>query len=105
MIDKDTARGIALAEINKPERYRAEPLECVILDKYTREEDFGWVFFYQSKSFVETGEFSHQLAGNGPIVITREDGNVHRLGSNRQPDYSIAEFREQFARKSQTQGR
>ncbi len=96
MIDRNTARAIALAEVNKPNPHRAEPLECVIEDQYTREEDFGWVFFYQSREYVETQVFSARLAGNGPIIITREDGSIHRFGSAHRPEQYISEFRERY---------
>ena len=31
----------------------------------------GWIFFYNSKEFVETGNPSSALAGNGPIFVDR----------------------------------
>ena len=31
----------------------------------------GWVFFYHSKEFIESGNFSSALAGNGPIFVDR----------------------------------
>jgi hypothetical protein len=32
----------------------------------------GWVFQYQSKSFVDSGNFSSMLAGHGPVIVTDE---------------------------------
>ncbi len=29
----------------------------VILDEHTIEKEFGWVFFYQSKQYIETNDF------------------------------------------------
>jgi hypothetical protein len=100
MIDRDTAHDIALAEIQWASRCRGEPFECVILDQCTREEDFGWVFFFQSRKYMETQVLSWALAGNGPIIVMREDGEVHRLGSADPPKQSIAEFRRQFVRRN-----
>jgi len=33
--------------------------------------DEGWLFFYNSKEFIETGNFLSSLAGNGPIFVDR----------------------------------
>jgi hypothetical protein len=47
----------------------------------TIERAFGWVFFYDSKRHVETGDFRDALAGNAPIVVTKSDGQVHVTGT------------------------
>ena len=31
--------------------------------------DEGWLFYYNSKAFIETGNFRDALAGNGPIFV------------------------------------
>ena len=80
MIDKETARVIASAEINRPQPYenpQNSRLELVILDEYVQEEDFGWVFPYQSKRYVETDEMSYALAGNSSLIVSRQDGSLH----------------------------
>ena len=30
----------------------------------------GWIFFYNSRDFVETSDATAALAGNGPILVT-----------------------------------
>src|SRR4051794_21375969 len=47
----------------------------VILDHLSREESFGWVFFYDDRRFVETGKIEYFLCGNLPVVVTH-DGAV-----------------------------
>ena len=42
--------------------------------------DEGWLFFYNSKDFIETGNFSSSLVGNGPIFVDRS-GVVKTLPS------------------------
>lgn len=44
------------------------------------ESDFGWIFFYNSKEFIETGNPISSLVGNGPIFV-KHDGTVHDLPS------------------------
>lgn len=52
----------------------------MILDDETIEKNFGWVFFYDSKEHAETSDFRYALAGNAPIVVTR-DGVIHETGT------------------------
>jgi hypothetical protein len=33
------------------------------------ERDLTWVFFYQSKQFIDTGDFMYSLVGNGPLLV------------------------------------
>ena len=37
--------------------------------KEVEEYDFGWVYFYNSKEFVETGNFDSSLVGNAPVIV------------------------------------
>lgn len=41
----------------------------------------GWFFCFQSKEYLETGDFSAQLAGNGPFIIDKDTGQLHELGT------------------------
>jgi ribosomal protein L7/L12 len=55
--------------------------DCAIVEGATREYPRCFVFIYQSKKFVETGDFSEMLVGHGPVLISREDGRVFETGS------------------------
>ena len=76
---KHQAEQIAL------EFLKAKALEAgcdlALLDSSTMERNFGWVFFYDSKRHLETGDFRDALAGNAPFVVTRADGRVHETGT------------------------
>ncbi|WP_082721491.1 YrhB domain-containing protein [Burkholderia latens] len=48
-----------------------EGCDAVVVDEYTQEFDVGWVFYYQSARFLETGEFGFSLVGNAPIFVSR----------------------------------
>ena len=54
--------------------------EFVVIDEFTKEVEEGWLFFHDSKEFVETGNPSSTLAGNGPILV-RRNGEVRILPS------------------------
>lgn len=40
----------------------------------------GWVFYYNTTDFIQSGNASDALAGNGPVLIGR-DGKVFDLPS------------------------
>ena len=82
MIDRETAYQIVLAAIQPPSlKMREGGDNLVIIETSTIEKDYGWIFFYNSKKYVETKNSRHFLAGNGPIVVEKADGSIHKLGS------------------------
>jgi Immunity protein 35 len=54
--------------------------------------DFGWVFCYNSKEFVEDGDTSAALAGNAPLIVDRLDGRIHVTGTAYPLDHYIGEY-------------
>jgi hypothetical protein len=64
----------------------------VILDHLTLHKPYGWIFFYNSRLYMETRAFEHAIAGNGPVVIIARTEEVVPLGSARRPEDEIAAF-------------
>lgn len=62
-----------------------------VLDGETMEKPYGWIFFYQSRKYLETGDEGYMLAGNGPVAVLR-DGSVHHLGSGSPAGEAIRAF-------------
>jgi hypothetical protein len=89
MITYTEAKRIAEDEINRGVSTPGDRL--VLLDEYTIQKDYGWVFFYQSQRFVETQDRNYLLIGNGPFIV-ETDGRVHHLGSANPAEESIAAF-------------
>lgn len=52
----------------------------------------GYVFFYNTKRYWETNDPMTSLAGNGPILVLREDGKVVELLANQTVEASINEL-------------
>jgi hypothetical protein len=96
-LNKEQAREIALKEIMK--RWHIEDDEPAIVDEQTLEEDFGWVFFYDSKLFLETQFFSYCIAGNSPIIVNKYDGSTLATGTARPAEYYIEEYRKELLKK------
>lgn len=65
--------------------------DFVILTTRTEERDFGWVVFYTTRKFVETGNPSHLVPGVGPVAVTRA-GEVVPLATSMPPAAAIAVF-------------
>lgn len=103
MIDFEKAKMIVLEELKKQEeyskKYNAEPLNLQIIEKSTIEDDFGWVFFYNTKEHIETGDIYYALGGNAPIIVTRQEGGVYYTGTSYDVEYYIEEFKKKYYKK------
>jgi hypothetical protein len=64
----------------------------VVLDEHTIERPCGWFFFYNSKKFMETGLFSHRLAGNGPVFVDINSGSIKFFGAHQSLEEIKAEI-------------
>lgn len=95
MLDRARAEQIAAQEIKDP--YATAENQAVIIEDATIEKDYGWIFFYQSKRYLTTGEMRHRLAGNGPILIEKDTGAVRRFGSACAPEEYIEEYERERA--------
>jgi len=63
-----------------------------ILDAFTEEHLWGWVFYYQANAFLVTGRLGGALAGNAPLIVERSTGRVIPLGTARPTSYYIANY-------------
>jgi hypothetical protein len=70
----------ALAEKTVATLGAASGDEFDIIHNKTIHASEGWIFFYNSKEFIETGDRSSALAGNGPIFVDR-NGDARLLPS------------------------
>ena len=75
MINVETAREIARNHVQTLGinlTFFAEPITS---------GDYGWVFEYQSSTFIETNNVLDALAGNAPILIDSSKGHIFTLGT------------------------
>lgn len=77
MITEEEARAICLREINRSEG--PESIEMVVTE--ISELPDAWVAYYQSREYMETGNFSAAVVGNGPFVICKNTGRFAALGT------------------------
>lgn len=90
MLTMIEAREIAIANLPDP----GPRIELVIMDEHTIAKPYGWVFFFNSKQFLETGDVNYAIGGNGPVVV-RHNGRWTMLGSQGDVDKTIADFERQ----------
>ena len=74
--------------------------EIVLIDEATIEKDFGWVFFYDSKKGVDTGNFLDSLYGNTPLIVDREDGCVYETGTAYPVEVYIENYKREKGKNS-----
>ena len=71
--------------------YKNPNHELVILGE--QEYEFGWVFVYATKKFVETRDVKHMLAGNAPLIVDRDDGQIYLTGTAHELEHYIDKYR------------
>jgi hypothetical protein len=53
---------------------------------------YGWVFFYQSKEFLDEGIWSAQLAGNAPIIVDRHTFELRVTGTAKPLEQYLSDY-------------
>jgi len=96
MIDLREAKRIVRSHLDKLEREAAVQLE--IVEAETIERPFGWVFFYNSKDYLAKRNFEDMLAGNAPIIVNRETGQLHITGTAQPIEHYITEYEAKLRR-------
>jgi hypothetical protein len=90
MMTRDMAEGIVEAVlIDLSQRAQCE---LAIVPPGPLERPYGWVFFYNSREFLETGDTSARLAGNGPVLVAKDDGRVIRFGTAKPLEDYLMEY-------------
>lgn len=64
----------------------------IILTEHTVERDFGWVFFYAPRRYLETQDPRDMILGAGPVIVLRQDGSTHFLPTSVSPPVAIEAF-------------
>ncbi len=84
------AEKLVLSELANPNI--SDGIECGLLRSETIEKDWGWVFFYQSLAFIESGDFCDMLCGNAPIIINKQTGQLIHTGTAYEIEHYIREY-------------
>jgi hypothetical protein len=92
MITREQARILVAAKVAGPREWLPDDDEIVIVDESTIERHWGWVFFYTSRRWLETGEIQYALGGNSPLIVERSTGRILETGSALHIDAYIANY-------------
>lgn len=89
----------ALAIANKVVADLDGPVNQVVVEDQTVERVFGWVFFYTTRRYLETGNISDVILGNGPLVVHRADGSFEHLATSVPPQRAIEIYEQMWLQK------
>jgi hypothetical protein len=62
--------------------------------------EFGWVFCYDNQRYVDTGDIEHAIAGNAPLIVDHEEGQIYLTGTAFPLEHFINEYRNGVRRKA-----
>lgn len=66
--------------------------KLVVIEDSIIEKPYGWVFIYNSKKFIDTGNIFLSLSGNGPVIVEKDTGQIHQLGSSLSIENAIKDY-------------
>jgi hypothetical protein len=92
MLTRDDAGALVLRRIAADCADLPPEDELIVVDDATIERAWGWVFFYTSKLWQETQDIAYALAGNAPLLVDRQTGATHVLGTA----HSVEEYMRAF---------
>lgn len=95
MLDIDKAKEIVCSQLLELEQQVGEPL--IVVDADTIERNTCWVFFYDSRNYVETGNAIYKLAGNAPFIVDKRDWSLHATGTAEPIMNYILEYEEKHS--------
>jgi hypothetical protein len=79
MITQHQAEQLVYERINRSDAAWPDKPEMILLRTDRRES--GWVVYWTSRPYHETGEIEHAIAGNAPYLVCREDGTLFETGT------------------------
>jgi hypothetical protein len=92
-LDRDGAHKIATDVINRHQRGRQfEDDANVILDEQTLDKGFYFVFFFEARRYLETGNLRDKLYGCTALIIEKDNGAFTELGAGRSVESQLMHF-------------
>ena len=95
MITFEQARQLALEHIRPSAEYirKTLPDDDLVIEHFIEFDDC-WLFYLNSKRYLETKNIFHRLLGNGPLIVDKKGGYVYQGGSGGTVETWLSEFRE-----------
>lgn len=89
-LTKAAAAELVRARLQEYESRGSPPL--LLLEDRTITRPFGWIFFYQSRAYVDGDVVRHALAGNAPIIVDRDTGELRLTGTAHPVSHYVREY-------------
>ena len=70
----------------------ADNPDCALLADSTLERESCFVFFYQSKQYIQSGNFRDMVVGQGPVIVCKETGRLFQTGSVHETEHYVNAF-------------
>lgn len=67
-------------------------MKAMLIDGHIEEFEAGWVYYYQSARFLETGDFRDCLVGNAPLFVPRNGAPATFISYHRPAVESMEAF-------------
>jgi len=65
---------------------------CSVIEKYTKEYDTCFVFYYQSNDYIESHDIKDMLVGQGPVIVDKISGKIFETGSAYSTEHYVKAF-------------
>ena len=92
MITYEIAEKIAKDRVNEDSKFVSD---LFLQTDRTITKKYGWIFFYNSKRYLETLHFRDMVTGNVPFLVDIH-GNVHITGTAHPLEYYLEQFDKKF---------
>jgi hypothetical protein len=83
MLTYDEAKRIVLQQLDRAidgdSEEVAAPVDPAIVEDETIERNWGWVIFWNTRLYAETGDLEHAQVGTAPVCVSRQDGAAMTL--------------------------
>ena len=92
MVTVQQAQELALAHARQA--WAALPVEdeWTVVQESTIERAWGWVFTLSSKLWLESQDLRYAVAGNAPLFVVRNSGQVLETGTALRVEHYIARY-------------
>ena len=95
MVSKEQAQKSVEVELRRG--YQIPDDTYVIVEDLTIEKPFAWIFYYNSKKYLKTGDINDAVAGNGPVFVNKHTGEIKFCGSGISLEKLLLEYERKWA--------
>jgi hypothetical protein len=64
----------------------------VLLEERTISTSYGWVFFCNTREFLDTGNVFNAILSSAPVLVEAATGKLHQFGTRHPVEHYLREF-------------